>query len=129
MIDDLVTGWDYAPVPNMDHEGARVRKRITATVAAVGLVTLIILFGVGAPGYVRYLTSAAFAWPILLNFFQASDRFCVWNAVRGTYERHFRSRRITDSRARLQNRKHLIKVVLQVTGLSLLAGLIGFLPF
>ena len=129
MLSDLTTEWEYAPVPNMDDEGAKLRKRIAAGVGATGIVILIILFGMGAPSSVRYLATAAFAWPIILNFFQAADRFCVWNAFRGTYERKSRAHPLTDRSAKSKNRKHLVKVVLQVTGLSLLVGLIGLLPF
>lgn len=125
----IETGTHYEPgVCNIDQKGVKLRRIVALLVGICGTITLIILFLLGVPPILRYISASSFAFGVTLISFEASKQFCVFNGLNGSYEQEYNQIKIVDPISKSVDRKRSIRSIVRAVLFGLVIGLIGLLP-
>ncbi len=118
-----------AGVCNIDIAGIRLRKKLGAITAIIGLIVLAIMFYFHIDPVFRFMSTAGFGAGAALNFIQANEHFCVANSLQGTIEEGTKRTKVDRTENQLQkDRKKMYSIIIKTAVTALAAGSFGLLP-
>lgn len=112
---------------NIDEKGVRFRKQLYYITLVAGILSVVAMYWAGLPMLYRVIACAGFGFGASLNYFQASEHFCVTNATSRTMEIGLKRSKIVDDLYKdldLKKRNKLLGKTLLVTALSAALGLL-----
>ena len=121
--------FQYQPgVCNIDTAGVRWRRNL-AYVSSAGFFAAIVIFHFTEFGLVfRFIVCAGFAYAAALNFIQAREHFCVFNASKRTFETSLKKTKITNDIYKDIDRKKMQSMIGRALLFAAAGGCIGLLP-
>jgi hypothetical protein len=126
MTDNAFT---YQPgVCNIDSTGIHWRKKLGFICLIVGIASLSAMYIVHFDAVYRFIVGAGFGYIAALNFIQAKEHFCVFNASKRTFETSLKKIKIKDDTGKEKDMKKMRSVIGKSLLFAAIDGLLGLLP-
>jgi hypothetical protein len=121
--------FQYEPgVCNIDITGIQWRKKLGTICLITGIVSLTAMYYVHFEEVYRSIVGAGFGYMTALNFIQAKEHFCVFNASRRTFETFLKKTKITNDLGKDKDFKKMRSVIGKSLLFALIGALAGLLP-
>jgi hypothetical protein len=123
------SAFNYEPgLCNIDSTGIRWRKKLGVICLIAGIASLSTMYIVHFDAVYRFIVGAGFGYMAALNFIQAHEHFCVFNASKRTFETSLKKIKIKDDTGKEKDMKKMRSVIGKSLLYAALGGLLSLLP-
>ena len=120
---------NYQPgVCNIDRAGIKWRRQLGIVCLIAGLISLSVMYYVHFGVIYRVIVGAGFGFMTALNFIQAKEQFCVFNASKRTYETSLKKIKIREDNGKEKDLKKMRSVIWRSLIFAVIGGALGLLP-
>lgn len=121
--------FEYQPgICNIDNTGAKWRRNL-AIVSLAGFIAALVIFHFTSFGPIfRFIICTGFAYAASLNFIQAREHFCVFNASKRTVETSLKKTKIVNDIYKDMDMKRMRSINGRSILFAAAGGCIGLLP-
>jgi hypothetical protein len=119
----------YQPgVCNIDSKGVEWRRKLGYIALAAGFISLAAMYYFHFGLVFRFIINAGFGYAAALNFLQAKNRFCVFNASKRTFEVSLHKTKIMDDLYKELDLKKMRSMIGKSILIAVAAGCLGLIP-